>query len=174
MCSSDLHALLRNLFNPASYLYEEPENLLRQELREPAVYNSVVKAVSDGATKLGEIATRAGIDKSSCSTYVKTLMNLGIICKETPANGKEGSKSIYKINDHFFRFWYRFVPRNIAAIQTGRIAKIYRTSVKEHLHQYMGTVFEDMCAQYILNYMEELPTEISTLKRWWGYRSKRA
>ncbi|MDO4833713.1 MAG: ATP-binding protein [Bacillota bacterium] len=161
-------ALLRNLFNPASYLYEEPENLLRQELREPAVYNSVVKAVADGATKLGEIATRAGIDKSSCSTYVKTLMNLGIICKETPANEKEGSKSIYKINDHFFRFWYRFVPRNIAAIQTGRISKIYRTSVKEHLHQYMGTVFEDMCAQYILNYMEELPIELSALKRWWG------
>lgn len=39
-------ALKENLFNTASYLYEEPENLLKQELREPAIYNSVITAVA--------------------------------------------------------------------------------------------------------------------------------
>ena len=34
-------ALLENFFEPSAYLFEEPENLLKQELREPAVYNSI-------------------------------------------------------------------------------------------------------------------------------------
>lgn len=36
--SSLKSALLENVFDTSSYLYEEPENLLKQELREPAVY----------------------------------------------------------------------------------------------------------------------------------------
>ena len=161
-------ALLRNFFNPASYLYEEPENLLRQELREPAVYNSIVKAIADGATKLGEIAAKAGIDKSACSTYVKTLINLGIVKKETPAGEKEGSKSLYVIQDNFFRFWYRFVPRNASAIMTGRIERTYEKAVRQYLHAYMGPVFEMMCAEFIRYYMDDLPIELDTLERWWG------
>lgn len=161
-------ALLHNLFNPASFLYEEPENLLRQELREPSVYNSIVKAVADGATKLGEIAGKAGIDKSACSTYIRTLINLGIVKKETPAKEKEGSKSIYVIQDHFFRFWYRFVPRNTAAIMTGRIVRTYDKAIKPYLHSYMGAVFEKMCMEYIMNYMDDIPIELDTLKCWWG------
>ena len=161
-------ALLQNFFNPASYLYEEPENLLRQELREPSVYNSIVKAVADGATKLTEIATKAGIDKSACSTYIKTLINLGIVKKETPAGEKEGNKSIYVIKDNFFRFWYRFVPRNTAAIMTGRIERVYDKAVKQYMHDYMGPIFERMCSEYIQYYMEDLPIELDTLQRWWG------
>ena len=161
-------ALLSNLFNPSSYLYEEPENLLRQELREPSVYNSVTKAIADGASKLNEIAMRSGVDKSACSSYVRKLIALGIVRKETPANEKEGSKSVYQIADPFFRFWYRFVPHNTASIITGRMREVYRKAVKEYLHDYMGFVFEDMCRQYILFYMKELPITLDSIQRWWG------
>ena len=39
-------ALLDNLFDRSSYLYEEPGNLLKQELREPATYNAIIKAIA--------------------------------------------------------------------------------------------------------------------------------
>ena len=43
-------------------LYEEPSNLLKQELRDPSTYNSVIGAIAGGASKMNEIATKAGIE----------------------------------------------------------------------------------------------------------------
>lgn len=89
-------ALLENLFDRSSYLFEEPENLLKQELREPAVYNSVITAIAEGASRLNEIAAKVGIESGPCSKYVRTLMELGIVRKETPMLEKEERKrSIY-------------------------------------------------------------------------------
>lgn len=55
-------ALLDNLFDRSSYLYEEPENLLKQELREPAVYNTIITAIAGGATRMNEIVTKTGVE----------------------------------------------------------------------------------------------------------------
>ena len=109
-------ALLDNLFDSSSYLFEEPENLLKQELREPAVYNSIIRAIAEGASRMNDISTKTGIETGPCAKYVKTLIDLGIIKKETPITEKPGKKTIYFLTDNFFRFWYRFVPQNIAAI----------------------------------------------------------
>jgi len=42
-------------FEPSGYLYEEPIMLLKQELREGAMYNSIISAIAQGATKLNDI-----------------------------------------------------------------------------------------------------------------------
>ncbi len=47
-----------NFFDRSCYLYEEPANLLKQELREPAVYNAIIKAIAEGASRLNEIVTK--------------------------------------------------------------------------------------------------------------------
>ena len=161
-------ALLENLFDRSSYLFEEPENLLKQELREPAVYNSVITAIAEGASRLNEIATKVGIESGPCSKYVRTLMELGIVRKETPMLEKEGKKTVYLLEDQFFRFWYRFVPQNITAIVSGRIERTYEKSVKSQLSDYMGLVFEKMCQAYLLRYAENLPFELSRIGQWWG------
>jgi hypothetical protein len=77
-------ALLENLFDRSSYLYEEPENLLKQELREPAVYNSIITAIAGGASRMNEIITKTGVESGPCSKYIKVLIDLGIVKKETP------------------------------------------------------------------------------------------
>lgn len=161
-------ALLRNFFNTSSYLFEEPENLLKQELREPAVYNAVIKAVAEGATSLNEISTKTGIQTSTCTTYIHTLVNLGIISKETSFGEKEGRHSIYRITDPFFRFWYRFVPNNMGAVVTGRIERTYDKVIDPYLHDYMGPVFEQMCADYLMMYDDNLPIDLNSIGRWWG------
>lgn len=161
-------ALLRNFFNTSSYLFEEPENLLKQELREPAVYNAVIKAVAEGSTSLNEISTKTGIQTASCTAYIRVLTNLGIITRETPFGEKEGKRSVYRISDPFFRFWYRFVPDNMGAIATGRIQKTYSRVIKPYLHDYMGPVFEQMCSDYLMMYDDNMPIDLNTIGRWWG------
>ena len=161
-------ALMENLFNSAGYLFEEPENLLKQELREPAMYNSVISAIAGGASKLNEIATKVGIETAICVKYIKVLQDLGIVRRETPITEKQGKKTIYLICDNFFRFWYRFVPQNVSAIQSGRIERIYDIAMKQYFSNYMGLVFEQMCREYLIRYAENLPILLSEVGQWWG------
>ena len=161
-------ALLDNFFEPSAYLFEEPENLLKQELREPALYNSIIAAIAGGASHINEITTRVGIESGKCMKYLTVLLELGILQKETPLTEKPGRKTIYTIKDQFFRFWYRFVPRNMTAISSGRIANVYERAVKAHLHGHMGLAFEEMCKEYLLYYADNLPIELSDIGQWWG------
>lgn len=165
-------ALLENLFSTSSYLFEEPENLLKQELREPAIYNSVISAIAGGASRLNEIATRVGLESGICTKYLKVLLDLGILKKETPITEKPGKKTIYTIDDNFFRFWYRFVPRNMSVISAGRMALVYEQAAKKYYSDYMGLVFEKMCQEYLIRYAKDMPILLSTVGQWWGTDSK--
>ncbi len=162
------NALLNNLFDRSGYLYEEPSNLLKQELREPAIYNAIIKAIAEGASRLNEICTKVGESNTTTTKYVKTLVDLGIVKKETPITEKPGKKTIYLLADNFFRFWYRFVPNNISAIDSGRISKTYSKAVKQHFSDYMGLTFEKMCQDYLLYYAEDLPINLNQIGQWWG------
>ena len=165
-------ALLDNLFSTSSYLFEEPENLLKQELREPAIYNSVISAIAAGASHSNEISTKVGVESGVCAKYLKVLLDLGILKKETPITEKSGKKTIYVIDDNFFRFWYRFVPRNMSVISAGRMRLIYEQAVKRFYPDYMGLVFEKMCQEYLLRYAKDLPILLSNVGQWWGTDSK--
>lgn len=162
------NALTNNFFDSSAYLFEEPANLLKQELREPAVYNSVITAIAEGASHMNEISTKTGIETGPCSKYLSVLINLGIVKKEMPMTEKTSKKTIYSIADPFFRFWYRFVPNNMAAILSGRMEKIYDKAVCAHLNDYMGLVFEKMCSDYLLYYADESEFQLVDIGQWWG------
>ena len=52
---------IKNTFlNPSSVLFEEPENLLKQEVREPALYNAIITAIATGASRMSEISGKVG------------------------------------------------------------------------------------------------------------------
>ena len=94
---------------------------------------------------------------SVVAKYLKTLISLGIV--KNANNEKPGKKTIYLLADNFFRFWYRFVPVNMSAIDSGRIVKTYPHAVKQYFPDYMGLIFEKMCQDYLL-YSEKLPIEL--------------
>lgn len=165
-------ALLENLFSSSGYLFEEPENLLKQELREPAIYNSVISAIAGGASHSNEISTKVGLESGVCAKYLKVLLDLGILKKETPVTEKPGRKTLYAIDDNFFRFWYRFVPRNMSVISSGRMRQAYEQTVKRYYPDYMGLVFEKMCQEYLLRYAKNLPFLLSSVGQWWGTDSR--
>lgn len=165
-------ALLDNFFDRSSYLYEEPANLLKQELREPAIYNAIITAIAQGASRMNDIALKTGQENSVVSKYLGTLIDLGIVKKETPVTEKIGKKTIYELADSFFRFWYRFVPANMSAIDSGRIQKSYANTIKKNLPDYMGLTFEHMCRDYLLYYEKDLPIELNQVGQWRGTDNK--
>lgn len=155
--------------NPISFLYEEPTNLLKQEVREPAIYMAIITAIAVGASRMSDISNKVGEDSNICANYLKSLINLGIIKKETPYGEKSSRKSIYSIEDNMFRFWYRFVPGNNSIIMRGAADIVYKR-IEPQLPEYMGAVFEEICKQYLWNLLlnGNSPVEFSELGRWWG------
>ena len=155
--------------NPISFLYEEPTNLLKQEVREPAIYMAIITAIAVGASRMSDISNKVGEDSNICANYLKSLINLGIVKKETPYGEKTSRKSIYSIEDNMFRFWYRFVPNNNSVIMRGAADIVYRR-IEPQLSEYMGAVFEEICKQYLWKLLLDgnSPVEFSELGRWWG------
>lgn len=160
--------------NQMSFLYEEPLNLLKQEVREPALYNAVITAVATGYSRMSEISTKVGESTTVCAGYLKNLIDLGIIRKETPYGEKESKKSIYSIEDNMFYFWYRFVLGNASAIAQGASDLVYKR-IEAELNHYMGRVFEEICKQYLWKLLRagKAPIEFTSLGRWWGNDSRR-
>lgn len=161
---------IKNTFlNPISFLYEEPANLLKQEVREPAIYTAIITAIAAGASRMSEISSKVGEDTNVCSTYIKNLINLGIVQKETPYGEKASRKSVYSIEDNMFRFWHRFVLENNSVIARGATDLVYKR-IEPQLSDYMEKVFEDICKQYLWKRLlaGECPVEFTSLGRWWG------
>lgn len=163
----------RLMFDISGILYAEPQMLIRQELREPATYTSVLDAIGSGATNPKQIAERAGIDPATVSSYLAALTRLGLVTREVPF-GEDPSRSrkgLYYLSDPFFAFWYRFVSPHIGAIEAGlgdAAAKI--ATQGEGLSTYVGSQFEGICRQWLINQARAgnlpfLPLEIG---HWWG------
>ncbi|MGB9812774.1 MAG: ATP-binding protein [Thermovenabulum sp.] len=159
------------ILDKVSYLYEEPKLLLKQEVREPAMYNSIIEAIASGCSKLNEISTKVGVDTDKCSKYISTLIDLKIIEKISPVEIKEKSrKSIYKIKDNFFRFWYRFVFPNKDLIEMGLSKEVIENKIKPYINEYLGGVYEEICVDYLklLNKNRKLPFVFEKIGKWWG------
>ncbi|MCL2126120.1 MAG: ATP-binding protein [Oscillospiraceae bacterium] len=158
-----------NFFDASSFLFEEPANILRQEVRDPTYYNAILRAIASGKTKNSEIAGSVGLETSACTAYLKNLIALGLVGKYTPVTEKAGRKTIYEIEDYMFRFWYRFVPANISLIKGGMADKVWRGVARE-MPAYMGKVFEDICRQWLeqRNQAGRLPLKYVEMGRWWG------
>lgn len=159
--------------NPASSIFEEPNNLLKQEVREPAIYNAVITAIATGASKMSEISGKIDEDTSVCAAYIKNLISLGIVKKEMPYGEKSGRKTIYSIEDNMFRFWYRFVPENTSLISRGAADLAY-SRIAPELSAYMGGVFEEICKQYLWRLLlaSKCAVSFTELGRWWGTNPK--
>jgi len=163
----------RIFFRPHGLLFEEPNNLLKQELREPAVYNAIIGAIATGSSKLNEIVTKIDtehFDSAKCNKYLKTLINLHIVRKELPIlDNLTSRRSIYRLNDGMFRFWYSFVYPNVSKIALDAGDIVYEF-VKDRIPGFLGETFEDICKQYLWqeNIAGRLPFLFSDCGRWWG------
>ena len=158
----------RMFFKKNSYLFEEPSNLIKQELREPAVYNSILAAIADGNSKLNDISNRMKETSGKCSLYLSRLINLGIVSKETPINEESTKRTVYRIKDGMFRFWFRYVRENLTEIHIRRSEGLYEEAVAPTISQFMGMTFEDMCREYILRNSEKIRFRIGKIGKWWG------
>ncbi len=163
--------LINNFFKTSGYLYEEPLNLLTQEFRTINTYNTVIEVCAGGANKVNEIADKAHISTATLSYVLKGLCTIGVISKVVPMTEKENRrKTAYVISDGMYRFWYSFVPMAKSAIEMNRGEVFYKSYVKNKLHSFMGSVFEEMCRFYtlLMGLEGKLNCLVTNAGGWWG------
>ncbi len=163
-------SLYYNFFRKDGHLFEEPSSILKQELREPATYNSIIAAIASGASKINDISTKTGEEGKKCSKYLSTLIDLHIVKKEYPLGRDEGRKAIYSLSDQMFRFWYKFVLGNMTNIEANMGKIILEKKIYPQLSEYMGKTFEEICMQYLIRRNQSLSLFImfEQIGRWWG------
>lgn len=167
--------IMNLFFDESGRLFEEPINLMKQELKEPMTYHSIIAAIASGASRLNEIATKTGLESSGCSNQVSSLIALGIVKKEVPVTEPPNSrKTLYRLADSMYLFWYRFVRPNTSSIMRGVGRQVYETFVKPQMNDFMGSVFEEMCQQHLFlpDVYSKLPFAPGELGRWWGNNAK--
>ena len=166
----------RNILTKGCVLYSEVEFLLRQELRETPLYNSIIEAVALGNTKLNDISVKSLVeDTSKTSVYLKNLIELEIIKREFSVDDgmKERAntnRGLYRLTDNFFRFWYAFVFTNYSELESGDADGVFEYAIKPNLHEFASFAFEDVCREYVRKMQRtgKLPFRYQRMGRWWG------
>ena len=135
--------IIDQFYSVGGYFTEEQvKTVITSDKQNPALYNSIVSAVATGHTKNGEIATYIGSDDV---TYpLKVLVNAEVLEKRI------SKKPYYVLNDSMLEFWFRYVSRGTSLINAGNGTVYFESSVKDHIHDFMGKVFEKMAKEYLM------------------------
>ena len=140
-----------------------------------AVYNTIVEAIALGCNSFSEILSKTQLEKSKLSVYLKNLIEISIVEKESPAlaSDKEknsSTKGNYILTDNFFRFWYAFAYRNLTDLENDDIDGVWESNITENLHDFASQPFEKVCLEYLylLNREKKLPFRIHNASRYWG------
>jgi len=157
------------ILSPSAVLYNEPEFLLRTELRTPARYMSILEAVALGHTTPNEVSGATGIDSGPLSKYLQTLRRLRLLEREVPvtASNKKSKRSRYRVADEFLRFWFRYVEPNRSGIEEAPDV-VYRGTIAPDLPTHVATTFEDVCREALWAGIRRGDVDpYSELGRWW-------
>ncbi len=161
------------ILNKNSGLIHAPWQLLKLELREPAVYNTILYYLAQGNRKLNDLHARTGFSRAKISVYLKNLIQLDIVEKLVPLGDKgreNAQKGLYRIKDNLLSFWYRFVFPNLSDLMLGKVDVVFEHSIAPYLDSYMGEYFADVCTEFLklMNLHNRLPATFSWWDRWYG------
>jgi hypothetical protein len=170
-----IHTILR----PNTYLAQEPEWLLLEDLRKDVIYGSILRAVAQGERKPSDIARAIGKDSAhDIGQQLGMLQELALLTREVPVTERRkvrSRNSLYFLADNYLDFWYRFVDgaRSLVAQEMG--ALVWERTIEPAFHEYISRpTFERASRDYLWRALrsDALPpdlqfTEVGT---WWGVR----
>lgn len=164
---------VKYVFPPEQYLHNEPEFLLKEELREPRYYFEILRAMALGRTKFGELASDTGLEKSLLTKYISVLEALHFTEREYPVTEKNPAKSkkgIYRVSDNFIKFWFNYVYPYRSQIEMGSYGGVIK-----NIHKTFPTqeafVYERACCEFMYNrgVLGFVPDKAA---RWWDNQNE--
>ncbi len=161
-------AIRKVLLDSQGPLIEEPQRLLRDDMRDTVQASTLLTIIGNGANKLSEIATRVGKDSSTISEPLGKLRDLGYVSREVPfdESPKKSKKGLYHINDSLLRFHYQFIVPYRSILELRKVDTVMQV-VQTQLPQFIGQCWELLCREYVSgNVIDGVAYNVAS--RWWG------
>jgi AAA+ ATPase superfamily predicted ATPase len=155
-------------------LFNEPRLLLMEELREPRNYFSILRAIAQGHTRLNEIAQASGVGTvNAVARYLDILQQMRLVTRRVPATESQPEKSKkgrYQIDDHFLRFWFRYVHPNQSSLDMRQGDAILEQRIQPDLDHFVSIVFEEAAQNHLagLACAGQLPFLPERIGAWWS------
>lgn len=166
--SSTSEAVKDLVLDPLGVLHNEPRRLLLDDIRDTAQAASILALIGQGCNRLSEIAARLNKPAPSLTRPLQRLRELGLIRREQPfgALARNSKKTLYRIDDPFLAFWFRYVEPNRSRLEAGVLTSVL-TGIMENFPHHCGSIWEELVRQSIprqtIAGMQWLPGQ-----RWWG------
>ena len=141
--------------------------VLKEELKEPRNYFSILDSIARGNTKIGLIVNDTGLEKSFVNKYLSVLTSLQLIERRisiTEKNKRKSRKGLYFIKNSFFKFWFKFIFENQEYVEQERQDKLIEEKITPELNSFAGRVFEDVVLSEILKNKDY---QRYIFGRWW-------
>ncbi|MCP3961646.1 MAG: ATP-binding protein [bacterium] len=143
----DVQSRIESLvLDPQGPLHREPDRLLIEEVPSALEARPVLDAIGAGVHRVSEIGSRLGRPATSMSRPLDRLIGMSIVRREVPfgESEKKSRRSVYKIDDPFFRLWFRVV-----AAHRGQLASGDREARQRLLLRYWSELraqsWEELC-----------------------------
>jgi len=136
----------RLVLDPLAPLHMEPDRLLLEETPSALEVRPVLDAIGAGAHRVSEIGARLGRPATSLSRPIARLVEMGLVRREIPFGepARTSKKSLYRIDDPFFRLWFRVVAANRAVLASAPSRSRLALLDKYYSH-LVGAAWEDLC-----------------------------
>ncbi len=161
------------ILTPGTFLFREVDFLLKEELREPRNYLAILRAISQGRRKFGEIANDTGLAKNVLHKYLHVLEDLQLVERDVPITEKSPHKSrrsLYGLQDPFVAFWFACGYPHVSDLELGETRPVLRR-VRDLLPHLLGRAYERI-ARETLRRSQGLPFPLHRIGHWWDDRTE--
>ena len=157
------NALKESMLSPGEFLVEEGRFLVMEEFKkDPTSYFSILRTIAKGRTRASEIAQITGIPHQNISTYLRNLLELGLIRKELPFSLKRPKKiPLYFIEDEYLRFYFRYLLDDQELIYRERGSDV-QEKISSTLSMHTSFTWEKICRQVLKDWINP-----EGMGRWW-------
>ncbi len=165
--------ICRNILDCNSFLFEEGERILTEQLREPGVYNTIMASIAAGNYKLNDLHQHTEFSRAKISVYLKNLIELELVEKvfSYDTAGKENvQKGIYRISHPFVDFYYTYMYPHLSDLQMLSVGEFYNHYIMRDFRRYVSGYFKQVCRQHLarLGDRHRLPINCGTIGEWIG------
>ncbi len=161
------------ILTPGAFLFREVDFLLKEELREPRNYLAILRAISQGKRKFGEIINDTGLAKNVLHKYLHVLEDLQLVQRKVPVTEKapqQSKRSLYGLQDPFIAFWFECGYPYTSDLELGETRPALR-HVQRMLPHLQGRAYERI-AREMVRQGQGLPFPLHRVGRWWDNQSE--
>ncbi len=145
----------RSILKPAHALYDEMSYLLREDprIQDKALYNSILRAIADGATTASKIGALIGRRDSALTHPLDVLITAGFLHRDEDLLLQR--RPSYRIADPIVRFSQLVVEPNRVSLEEGQVQEAWRATESSFSAGVLGPYFEHIAGHWTRHYSED-------------------